>query len=108
MVRLMSRPLCPRGKGPGTHWIRSLVGSSSGLDGVEKRNIELQPLACRYTGGASMLPHGLTSRPTFFSDGRCTSARGKPRLTGYVAAGAGRRLTVSATGIHTHSVALNA
>jgi hypothetical protein len=43
-----------------------------------------------------MLPHGLTSRPTFSSDGRCTSARGKPCLTGYVSAGAGRRLTVSA------------
>jgi hypothetical protein len=33
----------PRGKSPGTHWIGSWVGPSSGLDDVEKRQFFTLP-----------------------------------------------------------------
>jgi hypothetical protein len=46
----MPRPLNPRGKAPGTHWIEGLVDPRAGLDEVEKRKfltlpgLELRPL----------------------------------------------------------------
>jgi hypothetical protein len=43
LVSFLPLPLYPRGKTPGTHWIRGWVGTRAGLDAVEKRKI----LHCR-------------------------------------------------------------
>jgi hypothetical protein len=41
VVSFTPRLLHPRGMNPGTHWIRSWVGSSVGLDVVAKRSLVL-------------------------------------------------------------------
>jgi hypothetical protein len=39
VVSFTARPLYPRERAPGTHWIRGWVGPSAGLDDVEKGNV---------------------------------------------------------------------
>jgi hypothetical protein len=67
VVSFTPRPLYPRGKSPGTHWMGCWVDPRAGLDDLEKRKfltlpwLELRPLRCpavasRYTDYATPAP----------------------------------------------------